>query len=432
MRTEYYIFKFPHIRAWQHLLLPCMTAFCLLSSCSSDKVVEEVVEDPENITDPMLFTCNVQETTTSTRAAYLQSDFMVSAYKSFKQINQQEVMNTYHVAHSTTGTDWDGNVTHRWNYVGVDGQIERYWDYNSFPYRFNAVAPYPSDKSKITLTDTQLTINEPYKMQTWSDGVKTNSDDRVAEPYWVAQVQRATDGKDTDIITGKQITNASGSSSLNRYVALPFHHLNSKVRFAIYTTSSWATAHPMYVKDLSIKVVSADFVTEAAQYTVAGGSTDNYSWYRGTNTSGFTGLTKAPAVGTELLHYSGVQPNDPTTPLAGNDLSQWQNQATAFWFDSQVKAGLMQIPQEGVKMEVSMDLMLIDGDDVLVVPFRNLPVRLVIDGQEPTELNHWKSGNIYTYYLIIDNVGEKLEIHFTATLTPWEDLSGSLVTDLEQ
>lgn len=433
----------PHIRVLPLFLLSGFAAFSLLTSCSSDKVIEQI-EEKEETGDPMRFTCNVQENVTPTRALVFDKDFMLSTYKSFQQDKQQTVMDTYRVQHTTSGSDWDGNTSHNWNYVGVDGQIERYWDYNGFPYRFNAVAPYPADKSKITLTDTQLEINATYKMQTWSDGVKSNfyggvkttADDSDAEPYWVAQVQRASDGKDTDVFANKPIGNAASSTTRNRYVALPFHHLNAKVRFAIYTTSAWATAHPMYIEDLSIKVKSENFVTAAGKYSATGVSATDNTWYIGSGTSGFGNLTKAASPGTEILHYTGVDASH--HPLEGNDLSQWQTKQTAFWFDSnnasgpKQKDGLMQIPQEGVEMTLSMNLYMLDGEDVLRTHFDNVPITLALDGQTPTELNHWQSGNIYTYYLIIDNVGEKLEIHFTATLTPWEDLSGSLETDLEQ
>lgn len=368
----------------------------------------------------MRFTCNMQENVSITRAAYLKDDFIVSTYKSFKLSGQQTVMDTYHVEHTTTGTNWDGNEQDNWNYVGVDGQIERFWDYSSFPYRFNAIAPYPADKSKVVLTDTQVEINAPYKMQTWSDGEKTNDVDRDAEPYWVAQVQRAAEGGDKDIIANSEI--ASSSTTLNRYVALPFHHLNSKIRFAIYTTSPWATAHPMYIENLSIKVASPDFVTGAGKYTASG-----ETWYNGNGTSGFTDLTKAPAVGTELLHYSGVKSDG--SPLDGNDLSKWQSKTSAYWFEC--KDGLMQIPQEGVDMVLDMTLKML-SDNQEKVKFTNVHITPVIEGAPATELNHWQSGNIYTYYIIIDNVGEKLEIYFTATLAPWEDISGSMSTDLEQ
>lgn len=413
--------------SFKKVITPLIT-LCLFTACSSDKVVEEV-EEIKPIGEPIRFTCKLQENASATRAAALEDDFLLSAYKSFQQSGQQTVMDDYHIQHTTSGSDWDGNVSHNWQYVGVDGQIERYWDNDGFPYRFNAVAPYTTNSSAISMTDTKVDINATYKMQTWNDGEKTNADDREAEPYWVAQVQRGADGKDTDMITGSNIPNAS-STALNRYVAVPFHHLNSKIRFALYTTSAWATAHPMYIEDFSIKVVSDDFVTEAGKYSATGTAANQYSWYNGTGNSGFSDLTKATAAGTELLHYSGVDENH--LPLEGNDLSKWQSKATAFWFDAKAKDGLMQIPQDGVKLTVSMNLYLIDGDDVLVFQFTDVPVKLALDGAAPTETHHWQSGNIYTYYLIIDNVGEMLQIDFTATLTPWEDLSGSLVTDIEQ
>lgn len=399
----------------------------MLTACSSDKVVEEV-EEITPVGEPIRVTCKLQENVAATRAA-LETDFLLSAYKSFQQSSQQTVMEDYHIQHTTSGSDWDGNISHNWQYVGVDGQIERYWDYNGFPYRFNAVAPYTSNSSAISLTDTQLEINATYKMQTWRDGVKSNADDRESEPYWVAQVQRGADGKDADIFSGSNIPNTS-STALNRYVAIPFHHLNSKIRFAIYTTSAWATAHPMYIEDLSIKVVSDDFVTEAGKYSATGTASNQYSWYNSTGTAGFSNLKKATSTGTELLHYTGV--DGAHHPLEGNDLSKWQSKATAFWFDAKAKDGLMQIPQDGVKLTVSMKLYLIAGDDVLVFQFTDVPVKLALDGATPTDTHHWQSGNIYTYYLIIDYVGERLQIDFTATLTPWEDLSGSLVTDIEQ
>lgn len=437
MISEYFISHNPRRRFWQPLLLAGIGALGLLTSCSSDKVVEEI-EEKEVGTDPMRFTCKLQENASSARTAVTRAsttfdkDFVVSTYKSFLSDNQQTVMDAYHVAHATSGTDWDDDVSHNWYYKDVDGQIERYWDYSAFPYRFHAVAPYPADKSKITLTDTQLEINATYKMQTCSDGVKTNPVDSEAEPYWVAQVQRATDGKDYDVMaggnsTGREITNSSNSTTLSRNIAMPFHHLNSKVRFAIYTTSPWATAHPMYIRDVSIKVESADFVTGAGKYTATGSPSTGNTWYIGSGTSGFGSLTHATTTDTELLHYTGVDGFG--NPLSGNDLSQWQTKQTAFWFDC--KDGLMQIPQEGVKMKLSMNVFLKDTGDQQAT-FNNVPITLALEGQTPTELNHWQSGNIYTYYLIIDNVGEKLEIHFTATLTPWDDLSGSLSTDLEQ
>lgn len=403
-----------------------MTAFSLLASCTSDKVIEEI-EEIKTSNDPMRFTCNVQENVSSTRAvpSYLKNDFLVSAYKAFDDAKQQTVMSMYRVKHRTTGTDWDGNQSDNWDYVGVDSQLERYWDYNAFPYRFNAVAPSTPleiDKSKITLTDENLTINTPYKMQTCKDGTVSPVLSE-AEPYLVAQMQRGTDGTDTDIFAGTQIGDENSSKTLSRYVALPFHHLNSKIRFAIFTTSPWATANPMYIKDLKIEAISSDFVTQAAKYSIADNAN---SWLVSTGNSGFAELTKSNTTAvskTTLFEFTGGK------DVTDNDLSLHQGVSSAYWM--QCTGGMAQIPQEKVKMQVSFSLNRRD-DDTSVKTFTDIPVKLVLENNtEQTEFN-WQSGYIYTYYLIIDNVGEKLEITFTATLAPWEDVSGSLETDLEK
>ena len=403
-----------------------MTAFSLLASCTSDKVIEEI-EEIKTSNDPMRFTCNVQENVSSTRAvpSYLKNDFLVSAFKAFADAKQQTVMSMYRVKHRTTGTDWDGNQSDNWDYVGVDSQIERYWDYNSFPYRFNAVAsstPLEIDKSKITLTDENLTINTPYKMQTCKDGTVSPVLSE-AEPYLVAQVQRGTDGTDKDIFANSLIGDENSSKTLSRYVALPFHHLNSKIRFAIFTTSPWATANPMYIKDLKIEAISSDFVTQAAKYSIADNAN---SWLVSTGNSGFAELTKSNTTTgskTTLFEFTGGK------DVPDNDLSLHQGIPTAYWM--QCTGGMAEIPQENVKMQVSFSLNRRD-DDSSVKTFTDIPVKLILeDNTEQKEFN-WQSGYIYTYYLIIDNVGEKLEITFTATLAPWEDVSGSLETDLEK
>lgn len=388
------------------------------ASCSSDKEIEEKKPLTES-TDPMVFTCqteNSQQAKTS-RAASLTSDFMVSVYKLYKQAEQQTVMPDYHVQYFTTGTEWDGNVRAYWDYTKVLGQYERYWDYSGYPYRFHAVAPYPTDKTGFVLSDTQITIPVNYQMQTCVNGTVSPAS-ATAEPYLLAQVQRAADGKDTDLLSTKddKVIN-SASTTKNRSVSLPFHHLNTKVRFGIYTTSPWATDNHLYIKDLTIKASSegsAGFATAATSYSTSVGGTDN-SWYKDTGTAGFTGLTTVPS--TTLLQFDGGK------TVEGNDLRDHQGRSSAFWL--QCKDGIVQLPQENVRLTVSFKLM--QGDDV----FKEFADKqLTIDHDAP--VFHWQSGYLYTYYLVITEIDSKLEITFTATLAPWEDLSGTLSTDLEQ
>lgn len=375
----------------------------------------------------MRFTSAEEAQSSTTRATALTSGFMVSCYKATSG-TQQTVMNQYKVDYRVDG--WAN--TKQWNYIGVDvdgiAQKEKYWDYSNFPYRFNAIAPYPTVKTGFVVSDNKLNINAPYKAQQVSDGVVTNIDGTsdIAEPHMVAQVKRDNDGKDYDIFVGgtdNQIINATNSTTLNRDVALPFHHLNSKVRFGVYSLNPWATDNKLYIKDLTITATTesgSNFVTAASKYEATG--TD--SWKNASGNSGFTGLTKV--TNAQLLSFSGLDASN--NVLEDNDLRKHQGQSSAYFL--QCPDGIMQIPQEGVKMSVSLKLMQ-EGSSEVFKTYTNVPVILKLEDNSTQDKFNWVSGNIYTYYLILD-FDQKLEIQFTATLAPWEDISGSLSTDLEK
>lgn len=402
-------------------------AVLLFISCSQNSTIEEI-EEINLSTDPLNFTCLTEgnETEHATRAAGsspLTSDFMVSTFKAYGLTSQYTVMDNYHVEYKTSGTAWDGTVRPYWDYTKVNGQYEKFWDYSAFPYRFHAIAPYPANPSVITLGDVSLQINAPYSMQQVHNGMVT-PENNVAEPYLAAQLQRNADGHDYDHLatTHPKEINTS-STTRNRYVALPFHHLNSKVRFGIYCTSPWTTANPLYIEGLTVKVASSNFITQAAGYDAgltSGDRISENSWYRGTGNSGFTGLTKVtdPATHTELLRFDGGK------EISDNDLSLHQGRSSAYWL--QCPDGIKQIPQEDVILYVSLKLMKMDG--TLYKEFTDVPIRM----EDGTYKYNWLSGYIHTYYLIIGDIDDKLEITFTATLTPWEDVTGSLTTDLEQ
>lgn len=407
-------------------------AVLFFMSCTSSGVIEDIHEIEPNEIDALKFTCQTQddeqEHKNTTRAAQsLTTGFIVNTYKAYGLTQQHIVMDAYNVEYKTTGTAWDGNIRPYWDYTKVNGQYEKYWDYSAFPYRFHAVAPYPTNSADIMMSDTKLTINAPYKMQTSLNGMVTPAD-REAEPYLAAQLQRNNDGRDYDLIATNHPKEINTSSQTrNRYVELPFHHLNSKVRFGIYCTSPWTTANPLYIEGLTVSVYSPDFVTQANGYSVDGttapvlGSFPSENpWYIGTDNSGFTGLTKValPTTHTELLRFDGGK------EVSDNDLSLHQGRASAFWL--QCKQGIMQIPQENVTLCVSFKLHRMDG--TLYKEFNDIPIQM----EDGTRQYDWLSGYIHTYYLIIGGIEEKLEITFTATLTPWEDVSGTLSTDLEQ
>ena len=399
-----------------------LSACAVMCACATDTIVKEEDDDTPESFDPMSFTCQIQDDvpTTATRATALTTGFMVSTYKSYALTDkQQTVMDRYTVEYKTSGTAWDGNVRPYWDYTQVSGQIQRYWDFSNFPYRFHAVAPCPADKSAVKLTDKEVRLDKGYSYQTVTDGVVSPSN-ADAEPYMLAQVHRAADGVDTDILAqDDQHRNINTSStSLNREVKMPFHHLNSKVRFAVYCLSPWVTANYLYVKDLTVNVTSSDFVTSASGFEAT--CTESSSWRPDVSPFGFTGLTKAASSST-LLSYSGMSNG---TPLQDNDLRENQTQKTANFL--RCKDGIMQIPQDGVKMIISLKLLKADKTDYMILA--DIPIKL----DDNTDVFNWKPGYIYTYYLVIGGIPNKLEIEFTCTLTPWEDISGSLSTDLEQ
>ena len=399
-----------------------LSACAVMCACATDTIVKEEDDDTPESFDPMNFTCQIQDDvpTTATRATALTTGFMVSTYKSYALTDkQQTVMDRYTVEYKTSGTAWDGNVRPYWDYTQVSGQIQRYWDFSNFPYRFHAVAPCPADKSAVKLTDKEVRLDKGYSYQTVTDGVVSPSN-ADAEPYMLAQVHRAADGVDTDILAqDDQHRNINTSStSLNREVKMPFHHLNSKVRFAVYCLSPWVTANYLYVKDLTVNVTSSDFVTSASGFEAT--CTESSSWRPDVSPFGFTGLTKAASSST-LLSYSGMSNG---TPLQDNDLRENQTQKTANFL--RCKDGIMQIPQDGVKMTVSLKLLKANHNDYKILA--DIPIKL----DDNTDVFNWKPGYIYTYYLVIGGIPDKLEIEFTCTLTPWEDITGSLSTDLEQ
>lgn len=402
----------------------------LFTACSSNDVIEKIEEIQHSSADVMSFTCNVQDNTqqSNTRAIDLTTGFMVSTYKAYQQPSQQMVMEKYNVERKTSGTAWDGTVRAYWDYTTVTGQYEKYWDFSNFPYRFHAIAPYPENPSHFVLDDKQLKIAAPYYYQTCSNGsvYTTTADGNVttqpAEPFMVAQVHRAANGEDTDLIATSEEKRKinTGSYSLNRTVWMPFHHLNSKIRFGVYSLQPWVSANHLHIKDLTINVASS-FVTSADGYQ-ANISNLTDDWCIDTGTSGFTGLTRKDNV--QIFRFDGGE------NVEGNDMRNCQTQKTAYML--QCPGGIMQLPQDNIRLTVSFKLMKPGDDSTPYQTFNNVPVAIQLSDGTLQPILQWQPGYIYTYYLIIGGIEDKLEIEFTATLAPWEDISGSLSTDLEQ
>lgn len=416
--------KYQVLRTRAYILYITTAIATLVSGCSSESVIEPEKENISGSTDLMRFTITQEQQSkaaTSRASTPLETGFMVSCYKHYDTANQQTVMPQYEVRHHTSGTSWDGNVRSYWTYDDVSGQYPHYWDYSAFPYRFNALAPYPQNTAGYELLDKKLVIPTAYYAQTCTNGLNTPTD-RVAEPHLVAQVQRNTDGTDYDLMGEPSIIN-NASTTKSRDVWMPFHHINSKIRFGIYHATAWLTANKVYIKDLVINITSPQFATQAAGYAATG----NATWRIDTGNSGFTDLSYVNP--TTLMPYQ-IFRFDGGVEVEDNDLTERQTKQTAYFLHC--PNGIMQIPQEKVQMTVSFDLY--TADHSFYKSFRDVPVRTELEN-EPGVYQYsfdWRSGFIHTYYLVLGKLDDSLEITFTATLMPWEDITASLSTDLEK
>lgn len=409
-----------------------------MASCTSEHVIEEVpviVDKP----DLMRFSGINDQTqitrTDNTIPNLLKQNFMVSCYKSFGSSNQQEVMPMYEVNYEPY-TASNGEQT-SWNYISADTdhmfyqtQYEKYWDYSAFPYRFNAVTPAPVAGGQLTsgfvLSDTQLNVPTKFLYQTCCDGQISEG----RETCMVAQVERRGSGRDYDLLDSDDEGNYPKeinalSQSKNRFVALPFHHLGCKVRFAIYVSPEVGEGDSHKVTDVKIKVKSPDFVT-AASYSAdltTGTAMDGAFYDKETSNDGVTLLEITPGA------YQ-----------TGNDLYLANQRSLAYWFEC--KDGIMQIPQQNVQLTISC---LIEGrfeDEHLgeyigeFTEFKDVPIVMKDTHQDSYT---WEKNTIYTYYIIVSPfrttdpiypIGNP-ELQFTCTVEPWVEVTGSLSTGLE-
>lgn len=400
------------------LLLPVAL---LVSACSSDSVVDEQEAPVPESNELMRFTSyNVNEQAGTRAGSSLNQGFLVSCWKDFAGAKQQDVMGKYEVQYKQNA--WYG--TSEWCYIGepesfYQRQIERYWDFYNFPYRFHAISPCPShdDIASFTLDGQKLTIPQTvtYSYQTATDGALSIPTPQ-AEPYLVAQVSRDGEGKDLDHVikdaNGNPVQINTTSATLNRSVALPFHHLTSKVRFGIYCNDDDAAsiADDRIISDVIIKVISTGFTTTAKGFEATGLTTG--SMMDGT----FGPKTTTDAGVTLLTAATGATDIDPK-----RQLNQCTSQAKAYMCE--VPDGLLQIPQQNVEMTVTVKI----GD----VTYHDEHVVLTLPDNTTTTQFTWDPNTIYTYYIVLQRFDPR-PIHFTCVLQPWQDISGSLSTDLEK
>lgn len=419
-------------------------AALLCVSCSSESLVEDITPLTPDSDDPIVFTGVSEAAMTRANALpsnMLRSGFFVSTYKYFGSTSFNSTLHTvmprYQVDYKENRDDWNGVVVSNWNYVNITNpwtknrQEEKFWDYSGFPYRFHAVAPANGNdliSNQIgKLDDNGLSINAPYIAQTFEAPAVTSSDpvspsltpsNQDAEPYIVAQVSRNANGQDRDIIKDEDIN--TESTSKNRRVWLPFHHLNSKVRFGIYTDNLLQTDRVDYIKDLTIW--AEKLATSATGYKAYGSE----AWLTKSGYSYFSGIEVKDSV--TLIEFN-CTPRDvtPDRSYEQNNLSLHQGKSSAYFLEC--PEGLMQLPQNGVKLHVTMKI--VGHDNSVTAHFYDYEITKVAGSNvDPT---HWMAGYIHTYYIHLnfDNLMLPI-ITTTCTLTPWEDIYGNLSTDLEQ
>lgn len=352
------------------------------SACSSDSTVHEV-ENPQNQL-PMQFgqaAVAAPVTRAEGTSRTLEQGFLVSC---FKGNSKQTVMDKYEVKFTTD--PWENQS--RWGYVGTtsdnfyQNQVQRYWDLSAFPYQFYAVSPCPAHDAipNFTLSKDKLVIPESFNYQTCNNGTPTD----VKEPYFVAEATY---------------------SKADR-VALPFRHIMSKVRFGIYSSSPQLASSNFNLSNVKVKVVSGGFVTAAGGYTATLATAGDI--FKGSFTSQTTASTDAAKL---LLQ---------TDAAHTQDLSQANTPESAYFAGSQ--DGLLQIPQQGVKLAISFDINSVHYDDVVIA----------LKGNENIDTFNWEANYIYTYLINISNLSP-LTIEFSAQLSPWTDVNGTNIdTNLEK
>lgn len=440
-------------------ILSSVLALSWLASCSSDGTITDIPDYVEH--DPLTFSVASSSTSVSRAASHeLEQGFLVSTYKLYGAASQQTVMDCYEALYNV-GPLYNGS---KWNTVGNKGadpkslyktQYERYWDLSAFPYRFHAITPCPKQTSAnalitgFKLSDKELTIpklnSTIYQSQSSKDGVITP--EYVPDPYLIAQVQRDADGKDWDLL--QPVFNAdgdltshktqivgSGSTERTRAVPLVFHHINSKVRFAIFADVDEFPAEPLTIKNVTITATNPDGPWGEFIYKVQG----FISSLSGSDVSFF-----------DNIDYGDTKTDDDPVVLLKNtsktyDLRDAFDRAHAYFFDipstivgykdggstpvyddiynsSGIKTpgGMLQIPQNGVKLFVEFDI----NNEHYSFQFETKK------SNGTTSVFNWRASCRYTYYIVVTHL-KPFEITFTSTIEPWVVVKSSEIgTDLE-
>lgn len=376
-----------------------VAAVSIVTSCFSSGKLQ-----PENVVNtqtPMVFGTSsaASESVETKGSSVLDQGFKVHTWKHFGTAAQQTVMDGFKVEYRPAASV-------KWEYVGVNNQIQRYWDLGGFSYEFRAVSPYSED---VTITDGGLTISKPFFAQVLTNGVynKAGAD---SEPFVVAQVSRADLGsgvtdryEDRDLLKNQEI-NTYGKLNATRGVHLPFHHLMSKLGFKVFVDDPQPTA---------------------LNYTITLQSVEVYAVKNGLKTQGTYAATNAQGLGNGT--FTDPSPVSGETLLFKNDqgytgdFRQYLNADTAF---DLTPDGLQQIPQNAVKLHVKMKMQTLHQDNS-VVDF-SFDRYLSLDKTKTDgDLFDWAPDTRYIYYLRVPNLHEHEMVLGLCETSPWEEVQTS-------
>ena len=209
-------------------------------------------------------------------------------------------------------------------------------------------------------------------------------------------------------------------------MALPFHHLTSKVRFLIYNNYKKEIPNNFQLYNIKIKVASADYIIEGSDFAA--------DLTAGTIFEGaFADVTKATDAQKVL-----VQTDDDATRKCDLKVAIDRDHAYDCLNPSGTTSndGLLQIPQKNVKLSFSFDVYGVefdrdfsneDGSIVYTQASKTIHYKdVLIDGTYDLEPN-----TINTFVIKL-NEFYPLTIDFSAELTPWTDVVGSIDTNLEK
>lgn len=393
------------VTGWHRMLW--LAAGVLWAACSGDSgggVEEHIPSTGRDLMRFVSLASGSEIEAPQTRASSpLTTGFLVSTYK-WLGSEKQTVMPKYEARYQSPNT---------WNLYGSisDGfyqqQDERYWDLSANSYHFYAVAPATNPQG-VTLTDTQLHLPADsqfeFHNETCTNGTLNNDG---KETHYVAQIERqminGQEAHDYDrLLTGENEINTT-SSTPTRAVALPFHHLISKVRFGLYTSVPQLPDDTWKIKSVTVKAKnsSGNLITQANGYDVTLSSTND-------------NLLKG--------RFSTTYSSDSEVTLITTNQEMLLNQCTKQNpFYLQCENGMRQIPQGNITMEVTLVWSRAGGGDETITKVLTPP-----DGATTFT---WEPNLFYTYYIVITET-ENIEIVLTASVTEWStitiDINGSL------